>query len=38
MIFQSCHKSILNRETWHLRYDARAGRLEPVHDKCSKDN
>jgi len=34
---QSCHKSILDRETWHLRYDDRAGRLGPVHDKCSKE-
>jgi hypothetical protein len=37
MICQSCHKSILDGETWHHRYDAKAGMLEPVHDKCSKD-
>src|SRR2546426_10604180 len=29
MICQSCHKSIHDGETWHLRYDARAGMLEP---------
>src|SRR5439155_7363550 len=29
-------KSILDGETRHLRYDDRAGMLEPVHDKCSK--
>jgi len=37
MMCQSCHKSIVDAETWHLRGDARAERLEPVHDKCSKD-
>jgi hypothetical protein len=37
MICQSCHKSILDEETWHLRYDARAGMLEPVHDKSSEE-
>ena len=36
MIYQSCHKSILDGETRHLRYDDRVGMLEPVHDKCSK--
>src|SRR5207302_11392305 len=32
---QSCHKSILDGETWHHRYEAKAGMLEPLHDKCT---
>jgi len=37
MICPAFHKSILDGETWHHRYDAKAGMIEPVHDKCSKD-
>jgi len=33
-ICQSCHKSILDGETWRLRYDDRARRMEPLHEKC----
>jgi hypothetical protein len=33
-ICQSCHKSILDGETWSLRYDDRARRMEPLHEKC----
>src|SRR5437016_4107200 len=36
MIGQSCHRSMLTRETWHRRCDEKAGKLDPVHDKCSK--
>ena len=37
MIGQSSHRSMLAGETWHRRCDEKAGKLDPVHDKCSKD-
>jgi len=32
-VCKSCFKEIEDREPWHYRYNARAGLLEPVHDK-----
>lgn len=31
---QACVKEILDSEKWHYNYNARAGKLEPVRDKC----
>ncbi len=39
-ICQSCRNPILEGEgeTWHYRYNGKAGLLEPVHDKCDPES
>jgi hypothetical protein len=33
-ICKSCFQEIPEGEPWHLRYNRKAGLLEPNHDKC----
>ncbi len=34
---QFCRKAILDGESWHFRYQKKAGKVEPVHDKCEPE-